>query len=271
MAAPLTEAIPALLQRLSSTLQRPSASYILPAVVFTTLGQAHTWIGPVYQHAVRSLPPAPSTRSPSSLYPVEDDVPRRRVVRELKEAIQKSAILIGVPRAIEAQLHLGEVIEEGAKDDSFVREELEGVEPAEARRRGRAGLATVYQEDIGPIFEMMETDLKDVRWMSQQITYGAFLTPLDPPTADKPSRDPLAHDPALLSIVTLSAMVPQRTPREILWHLRGALRRGIPREEVETIHAAIAEVCAACGLKNVREGMPTVADVEVQKEERGAE
>lgn len=48
---------------------------------------------------------------------------------------------------------------------------------------------------------------------------------------------------------------------------RGALRRGIPRDEVETIHSAIAEVCAACGLKDVREGMPTVADVEVQKEE----
>lgn len=163
MATALTEAIPALLQRLNATLPRPSASYILPAVVSTTLGQAHSWLGPVYQHAVRSLPPAPSSRSRSSLYPVEDDIPRRRVVRELKEAIQKSAILIGVPRAIEAQLHLGEVIDEGAKDDSFVREELEDVEPAEARRRGRAGLATVYQEDIGPIFEMMETDLKDVR------------------------------------------------------------------------------------------------------------
>jgi hypothetical protein len=163
MATPVTEAIPALLQRLSTTLPRPSSSYLLPAVVSTTLGQANSWLGPVYQHAVRSLPPAPLTRSPSSLYPIEDDVPRRRVVRELKEAIQKSAILIGVPRAIEAQLHLGEVVEQGAKDDSFVREELEGVEPAESRRRGCAGLATVYQENIGPIFEMMETDLKDVR------------------------------------------------------------------------------------------------------------
>lgn len=34
------------------------------------------------------------------------------------------------------------------------------------------------------------------------------------------SPDPLAYDPALLSVVTLSALIPQRTPREILWHLR---------------------------------------------------
>lgn len=56
--------------------------------------------------------------------------------------------------------------------------------------------------------------------MSQQITYGSYLTPFDPPTPSQASRDPLAHDPALLSILTLSALVPQRTPREILWHLR---------------------------------------------------
>lgn len=247
MAAPLADNIPLLLQRLSSTLTRPSASYLLPLVVSTTVGKASTWVPHIYHEAVRSLPPAPSARSSSPRYPAGDSNPRRRVVRELKGALMASAILIGVPRSIEAQLHLGEVVEEGAKDDSFVREELETMEPAEVRRRGNAGLKTVYQDDIGPIFEMMGTDMKDAResrrvlpfesrsrrsaltptssrpragWMSQQVTYGSFLTPFDPPTPGKPSCDPLAHDPALLSIVTLSALVPQRTPREILWHLR---------------------------------------------------
>lgn len=163
MAAPLTENIPLLLQRLSSTLTRPSASYLLPLVVSTTLGKASTWVPHIYHEAVRSLPPAPSTRSPSPRYPAGDSNPRRRVVRELKGALMASAILIGVPRSIEAQLHLGEVVEEGAKDDSFVREELETMEPAEIRRRGNAGLKTVYQDDIGPIFEMMGTDMKDAR------------------------------------------------------------------------------------------------------------
>lgn len=48
---------------------------------------------------------------------------------------------------------------------------------------------------------------------------------------------------------------------------RGALRRGIKREDVESIHSAIAEICDACGLPNVRDGMPRVTDVEWQKEE----
>lgn len=162
MAAISAEAIPAFLKQLSTKLQRPSAAYILPTVVSVTTGHGAEWIGPIYKHAVAELPPAPSSRSPSPLYPSEDTNSRRRVVREMKEALLKSAILVGVPRAIEASLHLQDEVEEGAKDDSFVREELQDIEPAEVRRRGNAGLATVYQENIGPIFEMME-DLKDVR------------------------------------------------------------------------------------------------------------
>lgn len=54
-------------------------------------------------------------------------------------------------------------------------------------------------------------------WMSRHVTYGTFLTPFG--TQD--TLDPLlSDDRAILSVITLSALVPQRTPREILWHLR---------------------------------------------------
>lgn len=81
------------------------------------------------------------------------------------------------------------------------------------------------------------------------------------------SPDPLAYDPTLLSIVTLSTLIPQRTPREILWHLRGALRQGVSREEVELVQCAIESVCEMCGMVDVGKGMPRVKDIEVQPEE----
>lgn len=105
-------------------------------------------------------------------------------------------------------------------------------------------------------------------WMSQKITYGTFLAPHPAPTPSSPSPDPLAHDPALLSVVTLSAMIPQRTPREILWHLRGALRNGMTREEATILQESIEELCGLCGVRDVGRGMPRVADVERQKEEK---
>ena len=163
MAAISAEAIPAFLKQLSGKLQRPCAAHLLPTVVSLATGHGPEWIGPIYRHAVADLPPAPSTRSNSPQYPTDDPIPRRRVVRELKEALMKSAVLVGVPKAIETALHLRDEVEEGAKDDSFVREELVTLNAAEVRRRGNAGLGAVYQEDIGPIFEMMELDLKDIR------------------------------------------------------------------------------------------------------------
>lgn len=246
MVAPLSN-IPVVLSSLSTSLHRPSASYLLPALVTTTLGHGPTWLPHIYIHATTNLPPAPAHRTPSPL-PALDPIPRRKVLRELKEALVKSSILIGVPRVIEALLELGECVEEGARDDWFVREglgsEAVGWGRDEVERRGVEGLGRIYRDDIHAIWTRMGSDMADVstslnyfavgcrangvldaflpEWVSKNITYGTFLTPH--PILDNPaqSRDPLAHDPALLSVVTLSCLIPQRTPREILWHLRQA-------------------------------------------------
>lgn len=111
-------------------------------------------------------------------------------------------------------------------------------------------------------------------YLSETTTYGTFLTPFasshpTPPSASRPpTPDPLAHDPRLLSLVTLPCLVAQRSHRETAWHLRGAIRRGWDRDDVEKVQCAIEAVCEACGVEGVGEGMPRVADVEVQEEER---
>ncbi|KAM0788599.1 hypothetical protein ACM66B_001720 [Microbotryomycetes sp. NB124-2] len=263
--------VPAFLTRLSTTLlsQSPGpARFIVPLLVSVSCGRGPEWIPHIYKLATRDLPPAPPQRQSSTLYPSQETVARRLVVRQMKEALTKASILIGVPKTIEARLELEQVIEPGAKDDSFPRQSWNDSSPQAAFERGRAGLTTVYQDDIHAIFEMMGKDMQEVAFMSQQVTYGFFLTPFEVASDGAPSLDPLACDDRLLSIVTLSCLVPQRTPREILWHLRGAIRRGMKRDEVEAVHQAIAECCEACGVANVRDGMPTVADVETQKEER---
>ncbi|KAK4053541.1 hypothetical protein OIV83_001709 [Microbotryomycetes sp. JL201] len=262
--------IPGFLTRLSTTLlaKSPSpAQFIVPLLVSVTCGRGSEWVPHIYTAATRTLPPAPALRQPSTEFPSQETVPRRLVVRQMKEALQKASILIGVPKTIEARLELEQVVEPGAKDDAFPRQECAKLSPEEALRRGRAGLDTIYRDNLDAIFEMMGKDMQEVAFMSQQITYGFFLTPFGPSSAEAPSRDPLAFDERLLSIVTLSCLVPQRTRREILWHLRGAIRRGMKRDEVEAVHQAIADCCDACGMPGVREGMPVVAEVEPQKEE----
>lgn len=71
--------------------------------------------------------------------------------------------------------------------------------------------------------------------------------------------------------MTLPCLLSQRTPREIHWHLRGALRRGWTREDVERVQRATEACAAACGVDGVGEGMPRVEGVERQEEEDWAE
>jgi hypothetical protein len=233
---------PALLAQLSKKLRRPSAAHLVPLLVSTTLGHGNTWAPHLYSHFVQHLPPSPPTPTTSPL-PALDPIPRRKLWREMKEGLVKSSILVGVPKVIETLLSLRSVIEEGSRDYGFVREGLgrEGWEGGEVESRGDEGLGKIYRDDIEPIWDAMGSDLKDVstynlvsgefgeglievvEWMSRNVTYGTFLTPHRTLEDSSASRDPLAFDPALLSVVTLSCLVPQRTHREILWHLRWVL------------------------------------------------
>ncbi|SCV67712.1 BQ2448_5323 [Microbotryum intermedium] len=256
------------------TLQRSSpAFFLVPLLVSTTLGHAHQWVPHIYAFATSELPSPPphSTTAPlreAAPLPKDETNPHRLVVRYMKEALAKSSCIIGAPRAIEALLELDKVVPVEAKDDSFVREELDQSRSNQERAEiGMKGISTVYQKDIVGIFNMMDPYLKDIRWFAQNITYGTYLAPHADKTPET-SPDPFDQDSTLLSILTLSTIVPQRTPREILWHLRGAIRRGIPREQVRSLHEEIEVVCRACGVDNVREGISTVDDVDKQAEEQ---
>ncbi|GAA5976940.1 hypothetical protein JCM10908_005686 [Rhodotorula pacifica] len=247
----------------------PSAT-ILPLLVAATLGQGHAWLKPCMDVGFEALPPKPALIPPQPVSLLEDrqQYPRRFLVAQVKEAIAKSAVLIGVPRSIELAVKLGEIVDEDDLGKPFVREmlEKEGIPTAQLGQDGLAGLRTVYKENLDEIFSnFKKLGLEDIRFLSQYITYGTFLTPYGTAT-DSP--DPLAADPRLLSVVTLSTLVPQRTEREILWHLRGAIRRGWQRSEVEKLQRAIEKVAEACGVDDIGRGMPRVSDIELQPEEK---
>ncbi|SCZ93641.1 BZ3500_MvSof-1268-A1-R1_Chr6-3g08789 [Microbotryum saponariae] len=256
------------------TLQRSSpAFFLVPLLVSRSLGHAHQWVAHIYAFATSELPSPPSAVAACSPLPKDETNPHRLVVRYMKEALTKSSCIIGAPRAIEALLELDKVVPVEAKDDSFVRDELDRSRSNQERAEiGMKGISTVYQKDIVGIFNMMDPYLKDIRWFAQNITYGTYLVPHADKTPET-SPDPFDQDSTLLSILTLSTIVPQRTPREILWHLQtkvfagGAIRRGIPREQVRSLHEEIEVVCHACGVDNVREGISTVDDVDKQAEE----
>ncbi|KAI5478201.1 hypothetical protein MNV49_005368 [Pseudohyphozyma bogoriensis] len=215
------------LSTLPSLLPRPTTSYLVPTLVSTTLGRGDL-LPSIYTHFTA---------------PLASSAEKKQVTLEMKEALFKSSILVGVPKVIEALLELKEVVQgKGDEwDEGFVRRELEERGP----EQGRGGIEWVYQKDLDPILKNMEPGLRDVAWLSQNVTYKTFLVPYA--TRDKLHLDPLlGKDRALLS---------------------GALRLGLPRNEVEGLQTCVERICGELGVAGVGEGMIRVHEVDRQKEE----
>lgn len=90
--------------------------------------------------------------------------------------------------------------------------------------------------------------------MSENITYGLFLTP----TTENHPLAPLSF--AETEMVVCSCLIAQKAKREVLWHLRGILRAGLSKEEVEAVQLAVEMVSFELN-EDVRQGTPRVGDV----------
>jgi alkylhydroperoxidase/carboxymuconolactone decarboxylase family protein YurZ len=84
-------------------------------------------------------------------------------------------------------------------------------------------------------------------WISTDISYGLFL-------ADHTTLDIVESE-----LVIMPAIMCQGLTSATKWHLRGCLRVGYTREEVECIQQAIEHVAETCG-KQLK-GMPRVWDI----------
>lgn len=224
---------------------------------------------------MKSLGPSPVLPSPSPADFQSDPLPRRKVVRRMKEALVKSIILSGAPRVTQASFALNDALEPGDRDSSFVREGLELGE--DLARRGNESRRRIYRDnspltgdtaaammDIGRrhfliLLGALYQSFKD--WISSNFTYGVILSPISETTASAPLT--LAET----EMVVLSCLISQQAGREARWHFRGSLWNGLSEDEIESIQYAIETVAAECGV-DVKSGMPRVHDL-TEEEKQG--
>ena len=89
--------------------------------------------------------------------------------------------------------------------------------------------------------------MRPVAWLSTDISYGLFL-------ADHNTLDIVESE-----LVILPAIMCQGLATSTKWHLRGCLRVGCTRDEVECMQQAIEHIAATCG-KELK-GLPRVSDI----------
>lgn len=140
-------------------------------------------------------------------------------------------ILNGIPVVMEAFQSLAAVEKPEDQDHSFTRENWQ---PDQANyERGMAALEVIYRDENDKIWATFGAH-KDVPWISVAISYGLFLA----------NHDVLSIQES--ELVILPAIMCQNLKGPTQWHLRGCLRVGMTKEEVDKIQKVI-EVAAAAG------------------------
>ncbi|KAK7976543.1 hypothetical protein PG989_015006 [Apiospora arundinis] len=172
---------------------------------------------------------------------------RQALVRELRETLVKSVPLVGVCKPLEAILAINAHEKPEDKDPS-PQATREGWQCDEANlERGRAWMRKLYTGDTNSTIALFD-DHKDFAWLSQNITYGLYLS-------DRQVLDDLGTE-----VIVLSAIMIQNLPKETRWHIRGIRRLGVSVEDVKVVWNAVQAIAQFLDIKLNR--VPTVEEVE---------
>ncbi|KAG8627725.1 hypothetical protein KVT40_003598 [Elsinoe batatas] len=170
--------------------------------------------------------------------PLPDPESRRQFVRRLRETLIKCIILVGIPKVMLAFHSLAAVESEEDQEGTFTRE---GWKPDDANReRGEKVLDVIYQGFQHKAHAACGSH-KDVEWISTNISYGLFLA------------DHQVMDIKESELVILPAIMCQDLKAPTDWHLKGCLRVGFTREEIDAVQKVIKDIAKYAGteLKNV--------------------
>ncbi|KAL5381139.1 hypothetical protein DPSP01_007393 [Paraphaeosphaeria sporulosa] len=170
---------------------------------------------------------------------------RQKLMRKVREALVKNVPIIGVARPLEAIMCIDAVTRPEDKDSSFSREHW--TNDKANHERGTRWLRQLYSDNLDPIKDMFKTQ-RDFGWISEEITYGLYLS------------DHRILDGVETELVVLSGMIAQNLPRMTAWHLRACRRMGLTPEECEVIQSCAERIVEFAGV--TLEPLPRVKNIE---------
>lgn len=170
---------------------------------------------------------------------------RQALVRRLREALVKLVSIVGVCKPLEAVLAISRVEAPRDRDYSATRAGWTADEANHAR--GAAWLRKIYAGNMEDTLALFDAH-KDFRWISEEVTYGLYLS------------DRQVLDDWDTEVVVLAGIMVQNLRLETRWHVRGALRVGMGKEDVRAIMEGVRAVGEFTGVRLDR--VPSVEEVE---------
>lgn len=170
---------------------------------------------------------------------------RQALVQRLREALVKLVSIVGVCKPLEAILAISKVERPEDRDYTFTRQDWSA--DAANHERGATWLKKIYAGNTEDTLALFDAH-RDFRWISEEITYGLYLS------------DRRVLDDWDTEVVVLAGIMIQNLKLETKWHIRGALRVGMSKEDVGAIMECVRKVAEVTDVKLHR--IPAVEDVE---------
>jgi len=154
--------------------------------------------------------------------------------RRWREALLQVHIFAGVPRGVEAYAVL-----EAQGGLGLAHEEQDHATPDERRARGEAFFRRIYEQDSPAVRGMLERQHPDFAHWVIEHAYGRVLT--------RPGLEPRMRE--LLAVCALAALGQER---QLASHVRGTLRCGGTRAELEEALGALEGLAEPARLDHAR-------------------
>ncbi|TFK25812.1 hypothetical protein FA15DRAFT_668140 [Coprinopsis marcescibilis] len=210
----------------SSALSTPW--YIIAAVSFSASNKPEA-VPRVFEHVMQQFSLDPG--SPASN--VEE---QRLLARKLREALFKSGLISGYPKAINSLRALHEVMPDELKETEILRDVNTSL--SEYQKKGTVLWDSVYGETADSVQELLNSIYPDMGWFSKTIGYGLTYSP---------RPDILSQLETSFTLV--AALIAGDTPQQIAWHLKGAHRCGATPDEVQAARNIAVEVAKQSGVQ----------------------
>jgi len=156
------------------------------------------------------------------------------LVRKIRDAVFKSAMISGIPKVINALGALNGVLPENLKDKMPMRNA--DVSIKDLAQAGQEYFYSTYGETAESTQTYLSDIWPDLGFFATTFAYGYVY------------NFPKILSGVETSFVMVAALVATDTPTQIKWHLQGAVRNGATLDEVRAIRNISVEVAKASGV-----------------------
>jgi len=163
------------------------------------------------------------------------------------ESLLKTGIIYGIPRLINAFRSLITALPSPSSNETIsIRHHI--TTPSSTDERGINYMRNIFRSDLDPFLSTMDQYWPDLHTLVVTTIYGYYQSEVS------------VIDAITTSQLNIASLIPMDVSSEVGWHMRGLMRNGGSREQLDFVVGAterVVEICEVC----LRNEMPRAEDV----------